>query len=357
MDKVNETLLSFQALKVKDKLIFYRLLATMTNAWMSLIRSISVLEDQEKNPVFKKILAKFVEELKSWKSLSECMDMYPESFSEAEVWIVKSWEKTWKLNVVLVDLANQVEKVSSITWKLKSAMMYPAFILVVVAWVIFVMMTMVVPKLLEIFDNKDDLPASTRTLMAISDIFVNYWYLIIIVVVWIYVWVKIWKKTPTWKYLFDLYMLKLPIFGQITTKILLSKFSRIFAWLVWSWVSVVESLKITSEAVWNEVYRQRLIFLSEDVKWGIKIWESIDWDKLFPSMMVQMIQVWEETAKLDQVIVKVADFYDEQVDNVINALNKMLEPFIIVTLAVIVWGIAMWIMEPIMKLADTVSQK
>ena len=127
--------------------------------------------------------------------------------------------------------------------------------------------------------------------------------------------------------------------------------------MISSWVSMVESLKITSDVVWNEVYRQKILLLAQDVKSGIRIHESLEWSPLFPDMMVQMIQVWEETANLDQTITKVADFYDEQVDNTIRVLNKLLEPFIIVFLAVVVWFIAMAIMQPIMQLADTISNK
>lgn len=356
IDKVNDFVISLQKVKVSEKVIFYRLLSTMTNAWMWIMKSVSIMEKQEKNPVFKKIMWRFCEELKEWKNLSDCMLMYPGNFSNAEVWIIKSWEKTWQLNRALSDLADQVEKVESISWKIKSAMMYPMFIIVVVIWVVAVMMIMVVPKLLEIFDAKEDLPWSTKALIVMSDIFVNYWLLMIIVSFILYFLIFAWRKTPNGLYVYDDLKLKIPVFWGINRKLILSKFSRVFAWLVWSGVSIVESLRITSDAVWNEVYKQRILLLSEDIAWGIKMWESLDWDKLFPDMMVQMIQVWEQTAKLDQVILKVADFYDEQVDNTIWVLNKLLEPFILVTLAVIVWFIAVAIMQPIMNLADTVSQ-
>lgn len=356
MDRINDFIMSMQSVKTKEKVIFYRLLSTMTNAWMTLMKSILVLEKQEKNPVFKQILWRFGEELKEWKNLSECLEEYPASFSEAEIWIIKSWEKTWQLNKVLSDLASQIEKVESLTWKIKSAMMYPMFIIVVVIGVVAVMMTAIVPKLLDIFDDKSTLPASTKLLMSISDAFRWYWFLFIIIIVVIVFIVSIWKKTPDWKYIFDNVMLHIPVFWSINKKLILSKFSRVFSWLVGSWVSVVESLKITSAAVWNEVYKQRILLLSEDISIWIKMWESLDGDKLFPEMMIQMIQVWEQTAKLDQTILKVADFYDDEVDNTISILNKLLEPFIIVTLAIIVWFIAMAIMQPIMNLADTVSQ-
>jgi type IV pilus assembly protein PilC len=191
--------------------------------------------------------------------------------------------------------------------------------------------------------------------MALSDLFKEYWIYIFIFFILFAIAVSFWKKTPDWKYMFDKILLHIPVFWEINKKLVLSKFSRIFSWLISSWVSIVESLKITSDAVWNEVYKQRLILLSQDVWSWIKIWESLDGDKLFPEMMVQMVQVWEQTAKLDKTIVKVADFYDEQVDNTIAVLNKLLEPFIIIFLAVVVWFIAIAIMQPIMNLADTIS--
>jgi len=357
MDKINSFLFKFQKVKPSEKVVFYRLLSTMINSWVSIIRAVKVLEEQEENPLFRKMLNHFWVELKKWKKLSECLEEYPESFSIAEIWILESWEKTGRLNIVLEDLAEQTEKLVSVSWKIKAAMIYPLTVILVVIWVIFIMMTVVVPKLLEIFDNPDKLPDSTKTLMKISYVFENYWYLIILWLIFFVVWILIWKKTPSWKYNFDLFMIKMPIFWDIVQKIILSKFSRIFSGLLWSWISIIESLRITSNAVWNEVYRQRILLLMEDVKKWMKIWESLDWDPLFPSIMIQMIQVWEQTAKLDSIILKIADFYDEQVDVKIWVINKLLEPVIIVVLATIVWFIAMAIMEPIMHLADQVSQK
>ncbi len=354
--KINDYIISIQKIKVKEKLIFYRLLSTMINAWIWLVKSMTVLENQEKNPVFKKMLWVFRDKLKLWQNLSECIDLYPSSFWISEVWIIKSWEKTWKLNEVLLELAEQIEKVSSISWKIKSAMMYPIFILFVVIWVVWVMMVKVVPKLLEIFDDESKLPTSTKTLKAVSDFFINHWYVLILLVIFCYIFTVIWWKTINWRYNIDKIKLHIPVFWKINQLLILSKFSRIFSWLISSWISIIESLKIVSDAVWNDVYKQRILLLREDVKQWIKIWESLDWDELFPEMMVQMIQVWEQTAKLDKTILKVADFYDEQVDNTISVINKLLEPFIIVLLAIVVWWIAVAIMEPIMALSDIVSE-
>lgn len=356
MDSINDFFASFKKIHIKEKIIFYRLMSTMLNAGMTLIKGISVLEKQEKNPYFKKMLSDMMVWLQEWKNLSDCLDEYPSSFSEAEIWVIRSGEKTWKLNEVMISLADQVEKLASINGKLKGALIYPAMIMLVVIWVIGVMMVVVVPRLLEIFEDKSALPPSTQLLVFLSDSFVNYWYLIILFCIIVYFSITFYKKTPTWKYNWDKFILHVPVFGNIVQKVTLSKFSRVFSGLMSSWVSVVESLKIVSEAVWNEVYKQRILLLLEDVRKWMKMWESLEWDKLFPDIMVQMIQVWEQSAKLDVTIIKVADFYDEQVDTMAATLNKLLEPFIIVFLAIVVWFIAIAIMQPIMNLADTVSQ-
>ncbi len=356
MDRINKYLLSKQSLQTKDKVIFYRLLSTMINAWITLTKAISILEKQEKKQtVLKHILQVFEKQLKEWKWLSECLALFPASFSPAETGMIESWEKTWKLNTSLKDLADQVEKIASINGKLKSAMMYPAMIVVVVIWVVMVMMIMVVPKLLEIFDWWAALPLSTQILIIISDFFVYYWWLFILIIVWSVIWVSVWKKTPSWKYHFDKIILSIPIFWMVSQKIILSKFARVLSGMLKSWVSIVESLRITSDAVWSEVYRQRILFLRDDIKKWLKIYESLEWDALFPEMMVSMIQIWEQTAKVDEIILKVADFYDEEVDNTIWVINKLLEPLIIVFMAVVVWFIAIAIMQPIMNLADTIS--
>jgi len=322
---------------------------------MTLIKAISTLERQEKNKVLKDIYTKFLVNLKEWKNLSECLELYPMSFSESEIWMVKSWEKTWKLNEVLLTIAIQVEKINSIVTKLRSALIYPLMIIIVVLWVIWVMMVYVVPKLLTIFENKESLPSSTKLLIWMSDFFISYWFFIIIwFIIW-FIFLIVWKQTESWKYYIDRAKINVPKFGQIYKKYILSKFARMLSSLIASWVSVVESLKIISGSLNNEVYRQRILLLTEDVKSWIKIWESIDSDPLFPDMMVQMIQVWEQTATLDKTIVKVADFYDEQFDATISMINKLIEPIIIVVLAVSVWFIAIAIMQPIMWLADQIA--
>lgn len=351
VDTLNSYLAGMGKVKAKEKVVMYRLLATMINAGMPITKAIWVLIKQEKNPTLLKILNDVSYKLRSGLNLSDCLEDHHKSFSAAEIGIIRSGEKTGQLNTVMNSLAEQVEKVASISWKLKSALIYPVLIIVVVILVIAVMMIKVVPGLIEIFDDPTQLPSSTQALINISNAFTNYWhYMILGVIVFVFI-VKYWKTTPSWKYNFDNMMLHLPVFWEIVKKVILSKFSRVFAGLMASWVSVVESLKIVSDAVGNEVYRQKILLVLEDVRQWLKIHESLEGDVLFPNIMVQMIEVGEQTANLDKTIVKVADFYDEQVDNLTAVINKTLEPFIIVVLGGVVGLIAWAIMQPIMEIA------
>ena len=298
-DRFNDLIYSFQKVKVKDKVTFFRLLSTMINAWLSLVKAMRVLEKQQKKGNFKNILSRFVEELNSWKNLSDCLSIFPNDFSDAEIWMVKSWEKTWQLWTTLLELAVQTERIASINWKIKSAMIYPSFIIIVVIWVIYIVMTMVVPKLLEIFWERSTLPVSTQRLIIVSEFLSDYGIFILIWLIILYIFVFFWRRTPDGSYIFDEYFMKIPIFWPMVKKIALSKFARIFSGLVGSWVSVIESLRITSEAVWNEVYKQRILLITEDVSGGIKIWESLDWDKLFPDIMVQ---TWRNSSQSGRLL-------------------------------------------------------
>lgn len=234
-------------------------------------------------------------------------------------------------------------------------MIYPAGIVVVMILVIAVLMIMVVPKLIEMFGDKEKLPQMTKILVAVSDVFVGYWWLMGATIALIVSLIGVWKKTPSGHYRFDAIMLKAPIMGPIIRKVILSKFARVLSNLLSSGISIVESLRIVSEVVDNEVYRQRILLLREDIKKGVKIGEGLEDDALFPDMLIQMIKVGEETAKLDSIILKIADFYDAEVDETINAINKTIEPVIITVMAVIVGFIAVGVMQPIMNLSEVMA--
>ena len=364
-DNVSESLIvrfekwmiSNQKMNLKQKLIFFRLLATMVNSGLPVLKAIGILEKQEKNLVIKNYYTKTIAGIRSGHSLSDTLRGFGTTFGEAECSIIESGEKTGKLNSALIQLAEQSEKISSISPKIKGAMIYPAMIVVVMLGSIGVLMTMVVPKLIEIFGDRDKLPMSTQMLIGVSDFMVAYWWAMLIGIFLALGILSIWKETPSGKFQFHKFLLKFPIIGALLQKVILSKFSRVLSNLLSNGISIVESLRIVSEVVDNEVYRQRILLLREDVKRGVKIGESLEDDALFPDILVQMIKVGEETSKTDTIILKIADFYDEEVDTTVTGMNKILEPIIIVTMAVVVGVIAIGILQPIMQLSDVISQQ
>ena len=194
-------------------------------------------------------------------------------------------------------------------------------------------------------------------LVNMSNIVQNFWYLFLMIPFIIGSSWTAWRKTEHGRYTTDKILLHIPGVGVLLQKIVISRFARLLASLMSSGVSIVEAIRIIAGAVGNEVYRQRLLLLRDDVSRGITRGKSLENDTLFPDLVTQMIKVGEETAKIDSIIIKVADFYDEEVDGAVSAVNKIIEPVIIVTMAVFVGFIAYAIMSPIMQLSDVISQQ
>lgn len=356
-DTINDALIANQKVRLKDKVTFYRLLATMVNAGLTVLQAIKVLHQEQKNPVMKKVQESMIRDIQSGHSLSATLKLFPKSFSDSEIAMIESGEKTGKLNVALLQLATQIEKLSSLSKKLIGALIYPALIIVVMIGVIFVLMWQVVPKLIGIFADFGGLPPATQTLVNASGFVQSYWYLFIVSPFVAFSALGAWRRTEHGLYITDRILLKIPGVGQLLQKIIVSRFSRLLASLMSSGVSIVEALRIISGALGNEVYRQRILLLRDDVTRGVTMGTSLENDPLFPDMVTQMIKVGEETAKIDSIIIKVADFYDEEVDGAVSAVNKIIEPVIIVTMAVVVGFIAYAIMSPIMQLSDVISQQ
>ncbi len=353
-NKINQSFIDHSKIKVKALASFFRLLSVMLNAGLPLIKSLRTLAVQsEKNPKLSKVLYKMADLVESGKSLSGAMSEFPEVFQEAQIGVVKSGEVSGQLNNVLKSLAEQLEKTASITGKVKGALIYPIVILTLLVIAIFLMMIMVIPQLTSLFSQVDqELPLPTRILIAVSDFSVNYWYIVILGVVGFFVAFSLWKKTRSGRYIVDYMKLKVPIFGNVIQKAILSKFARSFSNLMTSGIPIVKAIEIVAESVGNEVYKRRFMLTAEDMRHGIPMAENLSNSKLFPTMLVNMIEIGEQTAQLDTVMLKVADFYDEEIDTVVAALSKTMEPLILVIIGVTVGGLVAAIMLPIMQLTN-----
>ena len=340
---------------LRQKVVFFRIMATMTNASMTVLKSLDTLKKQEKD---KKMLAFYnfvIERVKSGSTLNDSLRSYYDNFTDAECSILEAGERTGKLNQALLQIADQTEKMDSISRKIRGAMIYPAVLIIGMIAVIIVLMVKVIPTLLEFFGDPETLPESTKMMLGMSNFFQAYWPVLVIGVVAIYVFYAAWKKTPNGKYLNDKMILKAPIAGPIVQKVILSRFSRVFSNLIGSGVAIVEAIRIVASAVGNEVYRQRILLLRQDIKAGKKMAESLEDDPMFPELLVAMLRVGEETAQIGNTVIKIADFYDEEVDIAIGSIQKLIEPFILVMMGAVIGFIAIGVMQPMMGLAGAIG--
>ena len=343
------------SINLRNKVVFFRIMATMVNASLTVLKSLTALKKQEKE---KKMIAFYdfmIEKVQGGLTMHEALESYYGNFTNAEVSIIEAWERTGKLNSALIQIAEQTEKVDSITRKIKGAMTYPILLIIGMAWCVTVLMVKVIPTLTSFFGDRDSLPDATLMVLNTSDFFINNWFLIAASLFGAFTAISVWKKTKTGKYKFDAILLKMPIYGQLIRKVVLSRFARVFSNLVKSGVSVIEAIRIVASAVGNEVYHQRLLLMRQDVKNGMKMAESLEDDALFPDLLVSMLRVWEETAQIGDTVIKIADFYDEEVDIAIGNIQKMIEPIILAVMAVVIWFIAIGIFQPIMNLAGTLG--
>lgn len=351
--RLDEILQSLGSPKAKDKATFFRLLSVMINAGIPLIKSLDTIAEQTVNFKLKTAVFEIARYIEKGGTLSESMTHYPKIFSESHIGMIRSGEASGQLNQILKQLALEVEKAAAIVRKVKGAMMYPAFIIFVMIVVIFAMMIFVVPKISEIFtQGGQTLPALTRVVIAISDFMQNKWEWIFGVITGIVIAAIGVRRTQQGKVATDWLFLHLPIFGQLIKKSILARFSRSLGNLLSSGIPIVEGLYINAKGLGNEIYRHRVELAAEDVSRGIPLAESLRDTPEFPAMMVQMISVGEQTAQLDNITAKIAEYYEEEVDSTVAGISKLIEPVILIVLGVAVGGIVAAIMLPMIQLTQ-----
>ncbi|MFA5792474.1 MAG: type II secretion system F family protein [Candidatus Gracilibacteria bacterium] len=352
--RFNEYLIGITKVTLRDKVTFFQMLSVMINAGMPIIRSLAVLSDQLHNLRLKKIVRALALKMESGESLSNAMESFPKVFGSAECGMVASGEASGSLNTILKDIAAQVEKNESIVAKVRGAMIYPATIVSIMIVCLFLMLTMVVPQLMNLFTQGGKaLPLTTQYLIAGSNFAQHYWALILILAVLFFVGISIVRNSSSGRYSLDFALLRLPVFGKIIRNLMVARFARLLASLMNSGVPIVKALEINANALGNEVYKKRIEFASQDVAQGIPLGENLlESDFLFPPMVSSMVLVGEQTAKLNEVAGKIADYYESEVDNSVASLSKLMEPIILVVMGSLVAFVVAAVMQPIMALSD-----
>ncbi len=364
MDGMNRYLAKFTAIKDDDKVSFFRLMATMINAGISLTKGLRILEDQTDNLHFKQVIGDIAFKIESGLSFSEALSDYGQFFNESQIGMVESGEATGRLNQTLLQIATETEKSSQLAKKIKGAMIYPLTILIILAAAMYAVMTFVMPKIKDVFDSLgSELPAMTTFLINASDFMVGktgpipnaIWILIgIVTFIVIFMW---WKKTKAGRMIWTQITMRMPVFGIIIKKSALARFCRSLSTLTSSGVSILKALDITAGSVGNPVYEKRIRMIAEDVKRGITMGENMKDDVAhFPSMVVGMINVAEQTAQVDQITGKLADFYEEELDDMVKNLSRLMEPIIIVVLGGTVGFLVIAVMLPILQSSDLAIQ-
>ncbi len=355
--KINSFFVERSSVGIEVKAQFFHLLGVMLNSGIPMLRSIeSLVVQMEDSPRMKMILLDIHQNIEGGSSLSGAMMVYPDVFSDQEVGMVQSGEIAGRLTRVLENLASDTEKADMMRKKIKSAMMYPIVVLTLLVAVIIAMMVFVVPKLTDLFaSTNEELPLITRIVVGFSDFLIAHGLMLFAGFLAIFLGLTIFKKTELGKYMFDKFKLKIPVFGKLLMKVYLSRISRSLNNLLDSGVSILKTMEITAESVGNEVYRRRLMLALEDIKQGIPLAENLTESELFPPMMVNMIEVGEKTAQLDEIADKIAHFYEAEVDNTVGGLSKILEPMILIIIGLTVGAVVAAVMLPIMQLSNIAS--
>jgi type IV pilus assembly protein PilC len=327
----------FNKVKTKDLVIFSRQLSVMVSSGLPLVEALKTLIQQVKNPKLNKIVTTLASDVESGTRFSSSLARFPNVFNHFFVSMIKTGETTGKLDQMLLYLADQEEKNYTLRRKIQGMMIYPAFIICALVVVAFVMMTFVLPKLLSIITEADmELPITTRMLVATSNFFVGYWWLMIIVVLGLIVTFIFYRKTPEGKMRIDNLKLRIPIVGDLYQKIYLVRFSQGLSVLLAGGVPLTYALKVVGQIVDNQVYQELINQTRERVESGHSVTELFFDNKLVPQMIPQMMSVGEETGKLGQVLEKASQFYINEVDDAISNIVSLIEPIIIVALGIAV---------------------
>jgi type IV pilus assembly protein PilC len=336
--------------------VFSRQLATMINAGISIVKCLDILGNQLKDPVLKPVVNQTMRDVKNGISLTDALAKHSGVFSKLYINMIRAAELSGTLDEILDRLAGFLEYEMEVRTKIKSAMMYPIIVLIFSCCMVFVLMTFVLPKFKEIFDSMNvEMPIYTKLLFDASDLFKHFWYVPIILVVGVMVFVKQTGKTKKGRYQIDNLKLKVPIVGDIIQKMAISRFSRTFGTLVSSGVPMMRALEIVGETAGNAVIAKGVQTARESVREGQKISAPLEATGLFPTMVTHMIDVGEETGRLSDMLVKVSEFYEKEVDAAVKGLTSLIEPMLIVFMGVVVGFIAISVMGPIFKLVSSVN--
>lgn len=344
----------FNRVSFDELVIATRQLATMIDSGLVLSESLDILVTQQTNVNFKKVLETVSRDLKSGLDLGSALRKHPNVFPPLYCSLVKAGEQAGNLDVILNEMANNLERDREFRSRVRSAMIYPIMIILMMLVVVTVMMVFVIPKLTSLYSQSDaELPLPTKILIGTSSFIINYWWVIVGVLIVAGLAFQKWVTTPEGKYNFDAILLKVPLVGRVIRGTALTNFTRTFGLLTTAGVPILDSISIVAEVIGNTVYRRALLETRMGVERGLTMSAQLQMVGVFPAIVFQMYKVGEETGKIDKVSFKLADYFEAEADHLVKNLTVIIEPLILVVLGVGVAFLVLSIILPIYKLTTS----
>lgn len=348
----------FSRIKSKQLTLFTRQLATLVGAGLPLLRALRVIQKQERHPRLRQVVTDLAEAIETGSTFAEALAQHPRVFSKLYVNMVHAGEVGGVLDVVLNRLAEFMEKAQKIRGKVISAMVYPVVVLVMAATILTLLMTFIVPKFQQIFQDLLEgaqLPAMTQIVLGISRTMTQRLPAVILGIIVFVILVKLIGRFKGGRYAIDWVKLRMPIFGPLVQKTAIARFSRTLGTLMTSGVPLLQALTIVRDTVQNDVIAKGVMLVHDSVKEGESVNAPMSASGVFPPMVVSMVEVGEETGNLPEMLMKVADAYEEEVDNAVQAMTSIIEPVLIIFLAVVVGSIVIALFLPLISIIGKLS--
>jgi type IV pilus assembly protein PilC len=343
-------------IKTKDIVIFTRQFATMINAGLPLVQSLDILAKQTENKYLAEVIGKVLHDVESGNTLADSMRNHPKVFTDLFVNMVAAGEAGGILDVILLRLATFLEKADALKRKIKGAMIYPGVILGVAVSAVAILLIFVIPTFQTMFESAGvPLPMPTQIVIGMSAFLQDYWWAVLLGIAATVVMIRTAYKTDSGQLSIDRFMLRLPILGNLLRKGAVARFTRTLGTLVASGVSILDGLEITARTAGNRVIHDAVMRSRTSIAGGETIAEPLRQSAVFPPMVIQMINVGEQTGGLDEMLTKIADFYDEEVDAAVEALLSAMEPIMIVVLGTVVGGMIVAMYLPIFDMNNAVQ--
>ena len=343
----------FTKVKYGDIVNFTRQLATMVVAGLSLPESLTILRTQTTNPAFGRVLLDIERQIVGGGNLADSLAKYPGHFSTIYVALIRAGESSGTLDKVLNRLAETMESQREFRSKVSGAMIYPVIIVIGMGVVVMIMMTVVIPKLTELYDDFGiTLPASTRLLITVSDFFVRFWWLVIAGGVAGFIGFGKWRKTPVGERIVDTLILRIPLFGELQKKVILVEFTRTLGMLISAGIHILEALTVLRDSLGNVLFRDAIADITKKVEKGFPLGDTFSRYVVFPPIVSQMMKVGEETGKLDDTLSKLSVYFETESEHLVKGLTTAIEPIIMVVLGVGVGFIVISVITPIYNLTS-----